>query len=442
MARKKGFKRERQPGVWEIVIDWGRNAAGKRRQHSETVRGTADDADRRLDELILQIEREEFAKPAKITFGQWLWQWFDEYVVPNLEPRTVSSYKSEIKNHIARKLGAVNLSKLTPRHLREFYAKALIDGKLDGSGGLDARTVHYHHRIISEALKHAVEAGYLVRNVAEAVRPPRVRRKQISVLAPSYIPPFLKVIRENMYYVLFYTDFSTGLRLAEICALHWDRVDLARSFISVDQVLLKRSGVLEFRIPKSPHSRRRITIPASLVRLLREHRRAQEEIGNMLNRPLRETDLVFSHPVNVPLDPSTVSHNFSRAMKKSGLPYINFHGMRHTHATMLLAAGVNPKVVSERLGHASVAFTLDTYAHVLPTMQSDAAEKFDAMIFSELVKDQEVGDVPGQEPEVNVGKMLENGGTDLSKKVEFESEPPETRTRNLLIKSQLLCQLS
>jgi len=215
----------------------------------------------------------------------------------------------------------------------------------------------------------------------------------------------------------------------------------------VDRVLLKRSGVLEFRNPKSARSRRRITIPASLIRLLREHRRDQENIGKLIGRPLEETDLVFCHPGNVPLDPSTVSHNFSQLMRGSELPYINFHGMRHTHATLLLAAGVNPKVVSERLGHASVAFTLDTYSHVLPTTQAEAAEKFDAMVFSELVKDQgavnpESGDVPGPEPVIDVSKMLAFEGEDPAKKAEIESEPHRNRTYNLLIKSQLLCQLS
>jgi len=448
MARKKGFKRQKPSGSWEIFIDYGRDpATGKRRQHTETLRCSADEADRRIDGLIRQVEGEDFVRPLLVPFGQYLRQWFQDYVTVNLEPRTVPSYKAEINNHLIPKLGAVMLGKLNPRHLRDYYSEALISGKLDGSGGLSARTVRYHHTIISESLKHAVEAGYLARNVAEAVRPPRVRRKEIPTLAPGHIPRFLKAIRKNQYNTLFYTDFSTGLRLAEICALRWDRVDLERGFISIDKVLLKRGGVLEFRNPKSPRSRRRITTPASLTRLLREHRRGQDNMGKMIGRPLEETDLVFCYPANKPLDPSTVSHSFSRMMHRSGLPYINFHGMRHTHATLLLAAGVNPKVVSERLGHASVAFTLDTYSHVLPTMQSEAAVKFDQMVFSELVKDQgavdpEAGDVPGPEPVIDVSKMLAFEGGNSPKKAEFECEPHRSRTCNLLIKSQLLCQLS
>jgi len=118
--------------------------------------------------------------------------------------------------------------------------------------------------------------------------------------------------------------------------------------------------------PKSRHSRRPVSLPPSLALLLRQHKTEQEALRTLLGKPLTDTDLVFTYLDGTPLDPSTVSHAFTRILRKAGLPHIRFHDLRHTHATLMLKAGVHPKVVSERLGHASVAFTLDTYSHVVP----------------------------------------------------------------------------
>ena len=218
--------------------------------------------------------------------------------------------------------------------------------------------------------------GVLARNPAEMVAPPRPIRREIAILSPRHIPRFLAAIRESQYGVLFYTAFATGMRLGELLALTWRDIDLETCFVSVTKSLTKRSGIIEIKETKTPYSRRRIDMSASLVRLLREHRQAEQAKGEMLGRPLDETDLVFGHLGNRLLDPSTVSHNFTVLIRRTGLPYLNFHGMRHTHASILIANGVDIKTVSARLGHASTSFTLDIYGHLLPGNQV-AAEKFD-----------------------------------------------------------------
>jgi len=194
--------------------------------------------------------------------------------------------------------------------------------------------------------------------------------------------------------------------------------------------------------PKSKYSRRRITLPESLIEVLSSHRLELEAQGIMLGRPLAETDLVFSYPGNKPLDPSTVEHAFSRVLGEAGLRHVRFHDLRHTHATILLQAGVHPKVVSERLGHSSVAFTLDTYSHVVPGLQEAAAERFDQFISSVGIDVRNVGKTLKLAQAHHVAKMLPKGGEDSSKKGGFRYEPRRTRTSNRLIKSQLLCQLS
>ena len=207
------------------------------------------------------------------------------------------------------------------------------------------------------------------------------------------------------------------MRLGELLGLRWCDVDLDSGSLHVVQALHKRCGVCEMRAPKSSHSRRQIALPSSLTLLLYQHGAKHEAARILLGKPPTESDLVFAYPDGRPLDPGVISHSFAAVLKRAGLPHIRFHDIRHTHATLMLKAGVHPKVVSERLGHASVAFTLDTYSHVVPGLQEAAAKRFDEML------------------EPDVSKMLARG-------VGSDSEPPGTRTQNRLIKSQLLYQLS
>ena len=440
----RGHIRRTQSGAWELFVELPRDSrTGRRRQHSETFKGSKKEADLRLAELVERIGKNNFVRPTRLVFGEWLKQWFKGYVTTNTSPRTAASYKSEIVNHLLPNLGSLPLSQLEPRHLEEYYARALECGRVDGRAGLSPTSVLYHHRIISEALKHAVKTGYLSRNVAELVTPPRKAWKVMSTLAPNHLPRFLAAIREDPYYVPFYTDFATGLRLSELCGLTWQNIDLDQGFLSVTQTLLKRGGVLRLVEPKTAYSRRRITLPASLARLLREHRLTREEQEASAGRTLEESDFVFSHGGNRPLDPSTVSHSFSRVIREAGLPHLNFHGLRHSHASFLLGAGVDVKAVSERLGHASVAFTMDVYSHVLPTIQAAAAERFDRIILSGIIDGGDIKKLSGlSEDAPFVRNPLGLGTENPPQEGDFESEPPATRTRNRLIKSQLLCQLS
>ena len=150
--------------------------------------------------------------------------------------------------------------------------------------------------------------------------------------------------------------------------------------LSVVQALYKRSGVCKMVKPKSSHSRRQIALSPSLALLLREYKDEQNVQGILLGGPLVDSDLVFCHPDGKPLDPGVVSHTFAKVLKKAGLPHIRFHDLRHSHATLLLKDGIHPKIVSERLGHANIGITLDTYSHVLPGLQEKAAERFDNLI--------------------------------------------------------------
>jgi integrase len=423
----KGHIYQRAKDSWTIVYDLPVDVVtGKRRQKSQTVKGTKRDGERVLREVLLSLERGSYVKPNKITLAELLRQWLRDYASMNTTDRTQESYASIVERHLIPGLGRISLIDLQAQNIQGYYAKKLLDGRADGKGGLSARSVVYHHRILSKALDYAVKMGLVVRNVARVVEPPRAARVTMQTLSLEEVGRFLDVARDTDYYVYFATLLYTGLRRGELLALRWRNLDLGSGKLSVVETAY-RLGSGEYRIkePKTPQSRRTVILPPSLVELFRVYRFDQELLRIQLGISLEADDFVFIRPDGNPMNPNAVTLAFRRIIKKAGLKEIRIHDLRHTHATLMLKAGIHPKVVSERLGHASIGITLDLYSHVLPGLQEAAAEKFDR-IFE--VDDKENSDA-------NVSKMLANSD-------DLASEPCETRTRDTLIKSQVLYQLS
>ena len=209
----------------------------------------------------------------------------------------------------------------------------------------------------------------------------------------------------------------------ELLALRWCDVDVDLASLSVVQTLYRMKGEFVVKEPKSPHSRRAIALSPSLAILLRNYRVKQEKQREMLGKPLSDTDLVFSHIDGRPIDPDTVTHAFNNMLNKCGIPHIRFHDLRHSHATLMLKAGIHPKIVSERLEHAKVSITLDIYSHVLPSLQEAAAERFDKMLETEV----------GEEKDVS---------KPLAKKSGLYGGADGIRTHYLLTASQTLSRLS
>jgi len=422
----KGHVYQRAKGSWTIVYDLPMDTiTGKRRQKSQTVKGTKRDAERALREVLLSIEQGSYVKPNKITLGEWLDQWCESFVIMNTTPRTYVSYRSIIDRHLKPGLGSIALSRLEPQQIQTYYADKLAKGRVDGKGSLSNRSVLYHHRILSKALDQAVKMGLVVRNVAKLITPPRVARATLNVLDADEASKLLDISSETVYYPLFSTLLYTGLRRGEAIALRWKNVDLLGLELHVVESAYRIRKEFIIKEPKTLHSKRAVSLSPSLAALLREYREDQELIRKQMGNLLTDEDFVFSWPDGRPLDPDVVTKAFHRIAGKAGLNNIRLHDLRHTHATLMLKAGVHPKVVSERLGHANIGITLDTYSHVLPGLQEAAAEKFDR-IFEE---------VNNENLKASVSKMLANDSG-------FEREPPGDRTLNLLIKSQLLYQLS
>lgn len=375
----RGHITQRSKGSYTIVVSLGRDPqTGKRRQQWVSVRGTKKDAERRLAQLLHQVDNGGLTKPTRLTVGQYLVQWLRDYAATNTSPRTYERYSEIVTMHLIPALGSLPLTGLQPQHIQACYARALESGRRNGRGGLSPLTVHKHHRVLYEALRHAVRQGLVIRNPAEAIDPPRPKVREMSTLGPEEVHALLNAAHGTPYYALFYTAVYTGLRRSELLGLRWCDVDLDLATMSVVQTIHRlRNSEYVISQTKSKRSRRLVALSPSLAILLREHRASQEVTRQLPSVPLSPTDFVFSHADGEPFRPDSVSRAFRSVAKAVGIHGVRFHDLRHTHATLMLRQGIHPKIVSERLGHSSVAITLDTYSHVVPGLQEAAARQFD-----------------------------------------------------------------
>jgi integrase len=385
--KMRGHITKRGKASWTLVVYLGRDPqTGKKRYHWQSVKGTKQRAEKELAAIINNLESGLYVKPTKTTLAAFLEQWLHDYVSTNTAPKTSERYAQIVRLHLIPNLGSIPLIQLRPEHLQSYYASALANGRINGNGGLSAQTVTHHHRLLSEALNHAVKWGIIARNIATAVDPPRPEKKEITTLAPDDFPLLLaeaqKLERssEFPYYIFFFTALHTGMRRGELLALRWCDIDLDLANIYVNRSLQSlRGGSLVFREPKTPRARRLVAMTPSLAIELSKHKGSQAAMRLLFGKTLQHDDLLFCHPDGSPINPNTVSPAFAKIARRAGLT-LRLHDLRHTHATLMLKSGVHPKIVSERLGHATVAFTLDTYSHVVPGLQEAAAKAFDEVL--------------------------------------------------------------
>jgi len=371
----RGHIVKRAKDSYSIKIGVGRDAAtGKYKYQWVTVRGTRKDAEKRLAELLHQLDNGTFIKPGKITVREYLEKWLSDYAKPNLSPRGFERYQGIIAKHLIPDFGNIILTQLRPEHLQEHYTAKLNDG-------LSAGTVRYHHAVIHRALQTAVKWGLVARNVADGVDVPRIHRNEMQTWDEDDISRFLEVAKDSPYYALFHTALFTGMRRSELLALRWQDIDFVFSQIYVNRSLHHlKDGSYIFTEPKSAKSRRTIALSPSAILTLKEHKDKQALERAMLGMPLKDNDLVFSDLEGKPLRPNTITRAWRTLATRAEVKPIRFHDARHSHASILLKQGIHPKIVQERLGHASIQMTLDTYSHVAPGLQQAAAESFDRLL--------------------------------------------------------------
>lgn len=362
---------KRSKDSYSIVLNLGVDETGKRKQQWVSVKGGKRDAEKRLSELLHQLDTGTFVKAGKTTLGEFLEKWLADYAKPNLSPRGYERYESIVRVHLLPAMGSVSLTALRPGHLQKHYTDKL-------NAGLSARTVRYNHVVIHKALQTALRWGLISRNVADAVDVPRARRSEMQTWDEDDISRFLEAVKDTPYHALFHTALFTGMRRSEMLALRWQDVDFTYSQVYVNRSLHQlKDGSFVFTQPKSAKSSRTIALPPSTTLLLKGHQEKQKQERAMLGVGLTDDDLVFSTLEGKPLRPNTVSRAWTTLAARCGLKVIRFHDARHSHASLMLKQGIHPKIVQERLGHSTIAITLDTYSHVAPGLQEAAAKRFD-----------------------------------------------------------------
>jgi integrase len=361
---------------------------GKRKQQWVSVKGTKKDAEKRLSELLHQLNTGSFIRPEKTILAEYLERWLKDYAWPNLAPRTAEVYEYITNVHLIPCLGNIPLTQLKPEHLQRYYSDRLLRGRWDTKGGLSPRSVRHHHMTLHIALQTAVKWGLLQRNPADVVSPPKAKKPEIQTWDEYEIRRFLDATKDSVYYPIFYLALFTGLRRSELLALRWQDMDslYCQLYISRSMHHLK-TGQIVFRQPKSTKGNRTVALSPSTLKILREYRQRREAEAVILAKSITDNDLVFCHLDGSPLLPGTISHAWDKAVRHAGIRVIRLHDARHTHASYMLKQGIHPKVVQERLGHSSIQVTLDTYSHVAPGIQEKAAERLDDILKTELRND-------------------------------------------------------
>jgi len=367
----RGFFKERSKGVWRVCVSLGRDPkSGKYLQSWATVKGTRKDAEQKKTELLHQVDTGILIRPGKIHLAVFLQRWLRDYVI-NLSPRTAEGYEHICRHHFIPSLGNITLNGLKPEHLQRYYSEKL-------SSGLSATTVRHHHTCLHKALEEAVKWGLVARNTADAVSPPRAQSREMQTWSEDDMFTFLEFARQTPYFALFHTALFTGMRRSELLGLRWCDLDLLQCQLSVTRSLhVLRGGKVIIRQPKTAKGKRMIALSPLTASVLREHREKQSLERAMLGKPLAGEDLVFCDLEGSPLLPNTVTHAWIKLVRHTGLKPIRLHDARHSHASLMLKQGTHPKIVQERLGHASIQTTLDVYSHVAPGLQEAAAARFD-----------------------------------------------------------------
>lgn len=362
---------QRPNGTWAAQITIGRDPeTGKRVMLSGK---TWEEAHEKLTAGKAQMYQGTFVEPSKVTVGQWLDVWLNEYKRLDLRPTTWESYEVMVRCHIKPTIGHMALKDLRPEHLQRLYNNKL-------AAGCSARTVRYIHQVIHGALEQALKNGLVARNVSKATKLPRLKKREIRALTPEEQERFLEVLEQDRIGAAFKVLLGTGLRRGELLGLTWQDVDLEDGTIRVRRQLTPVKGGPIFQEPKTEKARRIIPLPRDVVAALKAHRAKQAQEKLLAGVAYQDSGLVFATEIGTRINPRNFNRKFYELRKKAGLEDVNLHALRHTFATRSLELGEDLKVVQELLGHARIAITADTYAHVSPKLKRDAVAKLNGTL--------------------------------------------------------------
>jgi integrase len=427
-AGEGSIYQQRVDGRWCGVLSHG---DGRRKKFYGKTRA---EVARKLAQALKAYQDGIVPPPDRQTVGDFLTLWLRDTASVSVRPSTMASYEGIVRLHLIPLLGHVPLTKLTPQHVQE-----LINRKLEE--GLSPRRVDYIRAVLRHALHQALRWGFVARNVATLVHPPRAQRTEITPLNAAEITHFFDAVSGDRLEALYVLALSTGLRQGEALGLVWQDIDVGAGTVAISRALQKIGGEYHFVEPKTRLSRRVVHIPLTTWQALEAHRGRQAAERLAMGAHWQDLGLVFSTIEGRPLDASYVTHHLQKLLAKAGLRRQRFHDLRHACASLLLAQGVPARVVMDVLGHSQISLTLNTYSHVVPSLRTDAAERMDDVLTRALAATGEQATsalnlalnnpsgTPGDQPERP--EIVEDAGTRY-----------RTRTCDQGIKSPLLYQLS
>lgn len=371
MARKVGQIIARGDRRWLIRVYLGRDHETKKRNyHNRTIRGSMREAQAYLTKKLRERDLGRDLEGAKITLNEYLDRWLETAVKPRVRQKTCQDYDGILRRYIRPGLGDTVLVSMRPIDIQTAY-----HGMIER--GLSARTVRYTRAVLRSALRQALRWRLLLENPVDGVKIPQQLRGEMRSLTVEQAQAFLRAALATPLGPVLAVALTTGMRPSEYLALKWHDIDWTRQTVSVVRSIQRVNGEWCFSDTKRSRSRRPIKLQSRIVSLLRD----LQTKANVQDLYPESNDLVFRTQSGQPINADYLAKQFRLTLDLAGVPRMRLYDLRHSATTIALAAGVSPKVVSEQLGHASTAFTLDTYAHVLPHMQDEAAARVEAMLF-------------------------------------------------------------
>jgi integrase len=371
MARKSGQLISRGSRTWLVRVSLGRDPeTGSRKYHNKTVRGSFREAQAYLNTKLQELDRGHLSRASAIRLDHYLDQWLATAAKPRLRPKSYTDYEALLRLHIRPALGGKPVGAISQFDIQSVYAQMF-------QRGLSPRTIEYTNAVLQSAFRQAVRWKMLADDPCTGVDLPPLKRREMEALSVEECRQFLKAAREAEWFALFALALTTGMRPSEYLALKQSDIDWQRGTASVCRTIQVSGSGWQFYDTKRKRSRRIVKLQDFVLRGLDESRNSQAGGGG--EYPM-EHDLLFRTATGAPLKQRAVKREFRRVLKAAGLRPIRLYDLRHTAATLAVAAGVSVKVISEQLGHASISFTLERYSHVLPSIQDEAAARVERML--------------------------------------------------------------
>ena len=406
---------EERAGSWEYIVDTGMARAqrcqscgnrfwverkpretcpkcgGKLTETEERRRAvkagfrTRKEAQAAMAKVMVAVEEKTYVAPAKLSVREYLTKEWLPAIRSTIRPTTYRSYEQHVEFHIVPHIGSLRLEKVSGATLNALYAKLASEGKRDGKRGLSPRTVHHVHTCLHRAFRDAVRWNRLFRNPVDAADPPKVAGsggREMKTWSAEQVRAFLESTRNDRLHPLWRVLAMTGMRRGEVLGLMWEDIDFEAGWLSVRRSLIPLGGEVIVSEPKTARGRRSLALDSETVEVLKAQAARQLLEQQQYGEGWCDSGYICTKEDGEPYHPEVVSRYFRQAVKRSMLPMIRPHDLRHTYATLALRAGIHPKVVSERLGHATVAITLDIYSHAIPAMQEEAAQLVAELVFA------------------------------------------------------------